>query len=260
VFASYGQLASDDTDAAKDVYRFDAVTGTLERVSIGENGYNTNGNDGGLNGNSEEVGALILSGHFGGSIKWQYEMDNRMISEDGSRIIFTTADRLSPAATNGLVNVYEWHENANGIGGVTSLISGGSGSTAVEDAVMAPGGRDVFFVTSQDLVPQDVDGVPDVYDARLGGGFAPLPAAPEPCSGDACQGPLTNPAPLLVPSSVSQSPGENFAAPLNISTKPKAKKNSKHRKKAKRKKAKRKARSSSRVRPTGGVAQLRRSK
>ena len=42
-------------------------------------------------------------------------------------------------------------------------------------------------------------------------GFPQAPAAAQPCSGDACQGPLTNPAPLLIPGSVSQVPGENLA-------------------------------------------------
>ena len=37
-------------------------------------------------------------------------MDTRAISEDGSRIVFTTAEPLSPAPSNGLTNVYEWHE------------------------------------------------------------------------------------------------------------------------------------------------------
>src|SRR5580658_4266463 len=35
---------SDDTDSAKDVYRYDAGTQRLERVSVGENGYEANGN------------------------------------------------------------------------------------------------------------------------------------------------------------------------------------------------------------------------
>jgi hypothetical protein len=213
LFTSYGQLTNDDTDAARDVYRFDAVTGTLERISIGENGFDANGNNSGVSGDGEAVNASIVAGHFGGSIKWQYDMDNRAISEDGSRIVFSTAGALSSGATNGLANVYEWHENASGDGSVT-LLSGGASSTAVEDAVMAPSGNDVFFVTSEGLVAQDVDGAADIYDARLGSGFTAPPAPPEPCSGDACQGPLTNPAPLLVPGSVSQAAGGNLSPPI----------------------------------------------
>ncbi|HEY3830426.1 MAG TPA: hypothetical protein VGL57_14630 [Solirubrobacteraceae bacterium] len=210
VFSSFGQLTSDDTDTARDVYRFDAVTDTLERVSSGENGYDSNGNAG-------EFDATIRPGHFGGTVLNQYEMNNRSMSEDGSRIVFTTAAPLSSAATNGLVNAYEWHENSAG-GGSVSLLSGGNGSAPVEDVVISPGGGDVYFAATEGLVPQDVDGEADVYDARLGSGFASVVASAEPCSGDACQGPLTNPAPLLVPGSAVQAPGDNFPMAMAVKT------------------------------------------
>lgn len=206
VFSSYGQLTSDDADAAKDVYRYDAAANTLDRVSDGEDGHHANGNS-----NGED--ASILTNWFGEGVRHQLEMDSRTISEDGSRVIFESAEPLSPGAINHLVNIYEWHKNADSAGGTVSLVSGGDGTTPVEDAVISPSGRDVFFATSEGLVPQDTDNAPDIYDARLGGGFASAPAAPERCSGDACQGPLTNPAPLLVPSTVSQPAGEEFSAP-----------------------------------------------
>jgi hypothetical protein len=214
VFSSYGQLTNDDTDTAKDVYRFDAISGRLERISEGEEGFGANGNE-----NGGEADASILLGYFGGSVKRQLEMDNRAISEDGSRIIFESAEALSPGAINALSNIYEWHQGTDGKGGAVTLLSGGSGTTPVIDAVIAPTGNDVFFSTSEGLVPQDTDGAPDIYDARLGGGFAGTPALPEPCSGDACQGPLTNPMPLLIPSTISQSPGENFSPPVKPSKK-----------------------------------------
>lgn len=232
VFVSYGQLTSDDTDAAADVYRYDAVTGSLQRISLGEDGYDSNGN-------SSEFDSVIEAGHYGGTVLRQYELNNREISEDGSRIVFTTAEPLSPAATNHLVNVYEWHENA--AGGEVSLLSDGSGPTSITDVVMAPSGRDVFFVTTQGLVPQDVDGQPDIYDARLGGGFAPQPAAEEPCSGDACQGPLTTPAPLLVPGSISQPAEESVVAPPRSAATPQKAKKKATKHKAKKKKRKGKA-------------------
>jgi hypothetical protein len=210
VFSSVGQLTSDDTDSARDIYRYDALTGEINRVSVGEDGFDANGN-----GESEEgvdADASIALGYRGGSVQRQFELGNRAVSEDGSRIVFTSGEALSGAASNGLVNVYEWYEAPGQSEGSVSLISSGDSSAGVEDAVISPDGDNVFFVTSQGLVPQDVDGAPDVYDAREGGGF-PLPEAlPEPCAGDACQGPLTNPAPLLIPGSVSQAAGEDYAA------------------------------------------------
>ena len=203
VLSSYGQLVANDTDSAKDVYRYDTQTGLLDRVSIGEDGADANGNNG-------EFDATI--GALGGSAK---EPGLHAISEDGSRVVFTTAEPLSEAAVDHLANVYEWQMQPGWSEGRVSLISTGSATEPVERVTISPSGNDVFFVTSQGLVPQDTDGADDVYDARLAGGFPPAPAQEEACSGDACQGPLTNPAPLLVPGSVSQAPGGNFAAPVS---------------------------------------------
>jgi hypothetical protein len=229
VFASYAQLTGDDTNTARDVYRYAAETGRLERVSVGENGYDANGTGG-------RRGASILQGHYGGSVTHQHEMNNRAISEDGSRIVFISSEPLSPAASNGLVNAYEWHASPVGGVGSVSLVSTGSDEEPVKDVVISPDGSGVFFVTVQGLVPQDGDGAPDIYAARLGGGFPSPPAERRPCEGDACQGPLTNPAPLLVPGSVAQAPGGNFIAP--VSKRPvKAKKKTKAKKKAKKTKA-----------------------
>jgi hypothetical protein len=232
VFSTYGQLLKNDTDNAKDIYRYDAVTGLLDRVSLGEAGNDSNGNRNESaseleNGKPGLADASIPAGGIdaGGDASTQHEMGTRAISQDGSRIVFTTAEPLSPDAVNGLADVYEWHKGTGEAGeGEVSMISSGSAVLPDREAVISPSGRDLFFVTSAALVPQDLDEATDVYDARLEGGFPPAPAERRPCSGDACPGPLTNPAPLLVPGSVSQAPGQNFAAPVSTTTvKPKAK-------------------------------------
>ncbi len=226
VFATAAQLVAGDKNTARDVYRYDAETDELTRVSHGEGGFDANGNAGSFD-------ATIMPGQFGGSVHAQYEMDTRAISEDGSRIIFLSSAPLSPAAVNGLANLYEWHNEGPGGEGSVSLISGGSAEGAIDDAVLSPSGRDIFFVTTQGLVPQDKDGLADVYDARLNGGFPAQPAEPQPCAGDACQGPLTDPAPLLVPGSASQAPGENLPPPTVSSVSPKPVSHAKPRAKAK---------------------------
>ena len=218
VFSSYAQLVASDTDTARDVYRYDAQTGLLDRVSHGQAGYHSNGNDNSFN------ASIALTEPQASQVKIQDESYTRAVSEDGSRIVFTTSEPLSPSAINGLPDVYEWHEQPGGGEGSVSLISSGSSETPDRGAVISPSGRDVFFITSQGLVPQDTDGAPDVYDARLGEGFPEPPAPRQQCSSDACQGALTNPAPLLVPGSVPQPPGGNFAAPVFTTTvKPKSK-------------------------------------
>ena len=211
VFSTYAQLAANDTDAAGDVYRYDAESGALDRVSLGEAGHDANGNNSAFD-------VTIAHGNVGGSVRFQQELDSRAISEDGSRVVFTTAEPLSSAAANALVNVYEWHKQPGAGEGSVSLISGGSAEQPVIDVVISPDGRNIFFSTVQGLVPQDTDGAPDIYDARAEGGFPPVPPERRPCEGDACQGPLTNPAPLLVPGSVLQAPGENLATPSSPQT------------------------------------------
>lgn len=212
VFSSYAQLVHGDTDEAKDVYRYDADTGQLIRVSVGEAGFDANGNGSGCEGGY--CNATIRENEQLGAVYAQHDLNSRAVSGDGTRIVFTTSEPLSPSAVNGLTNVYEWHEVAGSGEGMISLVSSGSSDQSAKEVVISELGNDVFFKTAQGLVPQDTDGQSDVYDARLNGGFAQYPAAPQPCAGDACQGPLTNPVPLLVPGSVSQAPGGNFAPPM----------------------------------------------
>ncbi len=225
VFDTTAELVPSDTDAARDVYRYDAQTGELNRVSLGENGYDANGND--------ALDATITPSFLNGFVDHQDEMNSRAISEDGSRIVFMTSSPLSPDAVNGLANVYEWHQEAGGGEGRVSLISQGAGEYPVEGVVISASGRDIFFETAQGLVPQDTDGLPDIYDARLGGGFPVSEAPRQPCSGDACQGPLTNPAPQLVAGSAAQAPGENLAPPAPGKATSKAQPKAKRRAKAK---------------------------
>jgi hypothetical protein len=213
VFTTDAQLVANDVNAASDVYRYDAATGGLQRVSVGEAGFDDDGNRTVLGPSGEVLGASILPGHYNGLLLEEHGLGVRAVSEDGSRIVFVSAEPLSPMAANGLDNAYEWHEaSPRDEMGEVSLISSGEGSQPVSDVTVSPDGSGVFFVTVEGLVPQDTDGLPDVYDARLGEGFTQPPAVRHPCEGDACQGPLTNPAPLLVPGSVSQTPGGNFVS------------------------------------------------
>lgn len=205
LFSSYAKLVSSDTDTARDVYLYDAQTGALDRVSSGEGGHDANGNNG-------EFDATVSRVFTNGREFEQARMNTRAISEDGTRVVFTTSEPLSKNAINGLTNAYEWHKQPGEAGeGNVSLISTGGSTEPVENVVISPSGRDVFFITAQGLVPQDTDGVPDIYDARIGGGFPPAESEREQCSGEACYGSLTNPAPLLVPGSVPQAAGENVA-------------------------------------------------
>jgi len=207
IFTSYGQLTADDTDDARDVYRYDAEDGTLKRVSDGENGYDANGNRddkaGTMNNDAGIAPTKISEPHSA----VQAELGLRTITDDGSRVVFTSAGALSSSATNGLVNAYEWHA------GKVALVSTGSDEQPVEDVVITPLGQDLFFLTVQGLSAQDTDGAGDVYDARTGAGFPTPPVARRECESDACQGPLSEPAAVLIPDSALPGAGEVIASP-----------------------------------------------
>jgi hypothetical protein len=128
-----------------------------------------------------------------------------ILSSDGKRLFFESFEALVPRDTNGLGDVYEWEQAASkeecleGIGGelflassggCLSLITSGQGSADSELVDASADGRDVFFLTNSDLLPQDTD-FQDIYDAREGGGFPPPPTTPPPCEGDACQNPAS---------------------------------------------------------------------
>lgn len=181
-FTTTSQLLPGDTDEAADLYRYDADTGTLLRLSIDTSG--AGGNTPGL-----EVSFNTNGGPSG-------------MSADGSTVVFQTNEGLSPADTNGIHDAYEWHE------GVVSLISSGRPSTETSSeekfAAISPSGTDIYFGTTGPLTANDIDTNSDVYDARIDGGFSF--AQRSGCSGEACQG---------EPASQPASPGASASATFN---------------------------------------------
>jgi hypothetical protein len=205
----------EDTSTAAQLFEYDAREETLVRVSIGacpspkttctpSERFNGNGN---VTDPKDE--AIILTPSYN-----RYAPSGRTsslsIAEDGT-VVFASRARLTPGAIEGRENIYEFRD------GNVYLISPGDEPVPLEiSEEVGPkrllgtdeSGRDVFFFTTDKLVPQHVDTQAAWYDAREGGGF-PAPAAPVACSGDACQGPL-NPTPPLpvVAGSATQTGGE----------------------------------------------------
>ncbi len=178
VFQSTADLTPDQEGRpeAGQVFEYDAQNEVLVRVSHGQDGY-------GENGNSNTFRATIHRQEFrtaGAAARFM----GLSVSRDGSRVFFTTAAALTPHALEGFSSVYESHD------GEVSLIAAGDDSAA-ETATNLVGtdesGQDVFFNTTDQLLPQDRDTSTDVYDARTDGGFPP-PAPMAPCAGDSCQG------------------------------------------------------------------------
>lgn len=130
-------------------------------------------------------------------------IDVRGISADGTRVFFDTPKPLVPEDHNAVTDVYEWREGTG-----LSLISGGKADARPSFfADNGDSGDDLFFYTAENIGSDD-DGLYDLYDARAGGGFAPV-SPREPCT-DTCQGAPQAPPPTVTPGSRSAAP----AAPV----------------------------------------------
>ena len=207
VFATTAKITPDDTSSAQQVFEYDAGSGgagSLTRVSLGEGGYANNGNAGAA---AATIAVPGIDLGFVSASQIQAETNTRALSDDGSTVVFSSARALSPRAVNGQPDVYEYHE------GRVGLISTGHSLTPDEHAAITPSGRDVFFMTSENVVAQDSDGLPSLYDARIDGGF-PAPLVTEGgCTGDSCQGPPSVPNLLGAPASATFSGLGNPAPP-----------------------------------------------
>ncbi len=117
---------------------------------------------------------------------------------DAGRVFFETTEGLVPFDTNGKRDVYEYE------GDQSSLISSGTSSIESNLEGASESGDDVFFRSSQALVPQDTrEGMYVIYDARVAGGF-PAPASPPACTtADACRAPVP-PQPSIYGAPASQ--------------------------------------------------------
>lgn len=113
----------------------------------------------------------------------------RVLSDDGSRITFQTATRLTADDRNAAVDVYQYLTDT----GELQLLSSGTGTAPSYVGDISADGKSVFFVTRQRLVPEDKDDLADLYVARPGGSGGKESVIDVVCSGEACQGPLPAP-------------------------------------------------------------------
>ncbi len=242
VFRSALALTADDTRAEgpSQVYRYDAQTGVLLRVSIGARGFADDGNEGSQGARIVRVPGIQVA---------EPERFDPTMSDDGNFVFFQSADGLTPqafddvpAGSNGrlAVNVYEWEAPGTTVGGnvqcveaagCVSLISDGkdlgeynelTGTTSVELLGSDASGANVFFTTSDELVEQDTNTERDIYDAHICSVEEPCTSpvgVTPPCLGEACHGiPAATPS-LLSPGSASFSGAGNLTPPTVASKK-----------------------------------------
>ena len=221
-----------------EVYEYDAQSGALTCVSCEPGGLPPTGDS-----LVPETFHLYedLRGWESPSVQQRYLLD------DG-RLFFQSEDALAAQAANDRSNVYEYEPEGvgqcatSGSGSCLYLISTGESSGNAYFADASTDGRDVFFLTSEQLLPQDGDEAIDMYDAREDGGFSS--AQPPPCSGEACK-PAVVPAPAIYgapPSATFEGAGNLPAQPAVSPSKKKAEKTkSKTKKKARRRTKRKKA-------------------
>jgi hypothetical protein len=143
------------------------------------------------------------------------------MSENGQEVFFQTTARLVPQDTNSTLtgsssrgedpgmDVYEWEADGaeeaprvfcRVVNGCTHLVSSGEEVGPAVFLGASLDGKNLFFVTDAQLVPQATPEFTNIYDARVGGGF-PQPAPVSECL--SCQG-VGSPPPLFsVPASVA---------------------------------------------------------
>ncbi len=173
-----------------EVFEYSAETGRLVCASCDPNG-------------ARPLGSAYIGASLSERASTPFHQP-RALSDDGSRLFFSSPDPLVPGLPGGSDKVFEYED-----GGV-QLISGteGGGSGVFLDA--SASGDDVFLATREQLAPGDDDELADVYDARVDGG---LPLAPTltPCAGAACQEPLTPAPAFTAPISASFSGAGNLS-------------------------------------------------
>jgi hypothetical protein len=196
VFVTAAKLlpAADNTDSAKDLYRYDD--------------------------SATEAGKALecLSCAGGGSFDVRVALrtvdkeslpdpaqQSRVASADVGTVMFTTQEKLLPSDENETWDAYIWQE------GTLSLLSAGTEGFGVAGSfhasAISPDGRDAMFVTRAPLVGADTNNALDLYDARIGGGF-PEAAQAEPCESEAACHPLPPPPPPPPPATGSEASGE----------------------------------------------------
>jgi hypothetical protein len=171
--------------ADAELFLYDAISNSLACVSCNPTNERPIG--------AASVPGAIANGTAAGSTD---AYKPRALSSDGKRVFFDSADTLAPTDVNtlsasggGIADAYQWEAQGEGSctkqGGCIALISSGRSPGGASFIDASTDGSDAFFITGDSLVKAD-PGAVDLYDARVGGGFAE-PSPPIPCEGDACQ-------------------------------------------------------------------------
>lgn len=211
LFGTRAQITSYDNAGRLQFYRYEAATGEVVCVSC-----DPQGDPATADASLQTVGGTLQA------VYAVFEIAN--LSEDGQRVFFETSDRLVPDDAADTQDVYEWRAQGTGDcaqpAGCVALLSSGRGSDFGIPTnylyAASPDGDDVFILTNEQLLDEDLTGgFGAIYDVRRDGGFAADgqggPSAG--CVGDECQAPAGRPPAAVVPGSTATLPGNPVAKP-----------------------------------------------
>jgi hypothetical protein len=195
VFESSNQLTAYNNEGSKEIYVYEAQSGTVLCASCLPTGEPPSG-----------MPWLAVGGEENPTIQGE------SMSEEGTRVFFDTNAALAPHDTNGVEDVYEWERD--GVGsceeskGCIYILSGGANPDPSFLIGASNSGNDVFFESRAQLSPQDQNENVNLFDAAVTG---KPPAEPE-CSGTSCQGVPFAPTQFEAPSTVTFAGVGNFPA------------------------------------------------
>jgi hypothetical protein len=188
LFPSKAKLTGyDNTDKVTaqpdtELFLYDATAPLLKCVSCRPSG-------------ARPIGPSTIRGAYANGISFA-AYKPRALSTSGRRVFFDTHDALvtgdsnsDPTTHTGAPDVYQWEAKGEGsctlAAGCLSILSNGALPQGASFADASADGSDAYFLTAASLIGTD-PGSMDLYDAKVGGGFAE-PQPPIPCEGDACQ-------------------------------------------------------------------------
>ncbi len=220
LFTSLARLTPGDQATEEQLFRYDAESGALLRVSEGAPGLDQSG--AGAHG-----AAVITPGPL--NDLWERaagvgDDEHPALASNGA-VVFSIADALTPDATeqcvrieNGACSVYQGngylYENGN-----LYLIGAGAARDSVGEMAISPSGSDVFLYSSENLAGDQQAPSEGIYDARVEGGFAQ--ADEERCIGEDCQGAFVPSPSPAAPTSTGSGSG-NIAPPVILAPRPSA--------------------------------------